>query len=172
MTSSSRNSSISISLCCGWTTRHRFPSPISIARRRPWGLTVSQLWWVPIHVFPDGTSSWWMQARPSLMNLSTTTGVITEGTYRWGKYTRIKALSAYCDKLPVINPNGDIPDFGYSTETAIRAGVIHGIELEIMGYIQQMQQKYPNLLVFLTGGDDFSFDTKLKVSSLQINFWY
>lgn len=84
------------------------------------------------------------------------------GNISLGKYTRIKALSAYCDKLPVINPNGDIPDFGYSTETAIRAGVIHGIELEIMGYIQQMQQKYPNLLVFLTGGDDFSFDTKLK----------
>ena len=59
------------------------------------------------------------------------------GNISLGKYTRIKALSAYCDKLPVINPNGDIPDFGYSTETAIRAGVIHGIELEIMGYIQQ-----------------------------------
>lgn len=84
------------------------------------------------------------------------------GNISLGKYTRIKALSAYCDKLPVINPDGDVPDFGYSTETAIRAGVIHGIELEITGYILQMQQKYPDLLVFLTGGDEFSFDTNLK----------
>lgn len=84
------------------------------------------------------------------------------GNISLGKYARIKALSAYCDKLPVINPNGDIPDFGYSTETAIRAGVIHGIEHEIMGYIIKMQQKYPDLLVFLTGGDEFSFDTNLK----------
>ncbi len=84
------------------------------------------------------------------------------GNISLGKYTRIKALSAYCDKLPVINPDGDIPEFGYSTETAIRAGVIHGIELEITGYILQMQKKYPDLLVFLTGGDEFSFDTNLK----------
>ena len=84
------------------------------------------------------------------------------GNISLGKYTRIKALSAYCDKLPVINPDGDVPEFGYSTETAIRAGVIHGMELEITGYILRMQQKYPDLLVFLTGGDDFSFDTKLK----------
>lgn len=79
-----------------------------------------------------------------------------------GKYTRIKALSMFCDKLPIINPDGDIPEFGYSTETAIRAGVIHGIELEITGYIMQMQKKYPDLLVFLTGGDEFSFDTSVK----------
>lgn len=84
------------------------------------------------------------------------------GNISLGKYTRFKALSAYCDKLPIINPDGDTPEFGYSTETAIRSGVIHGMELEIAGYIQQMQKKYPDLLVFLTGGDEFSFDTNLK----------
>ena len=30
------------------------------------------------------------------------------------------------------------------------------------GYIEAMKHKYPELLVFLTGGDDFSFDTNLK----------
>lgn len=84
------------------------------------------------------------------------------GNISVGKNTRIKALSMFCDKLPIINPNGDVPDFGYSTETAIRAGVMHGIELEITGYIQQMRKKHPDLLVFLTGGDEFSFDSSLK----------
>ncbi len=79
-----------------------------------------------------------------------------------GKYTRLKALSMFCDKLPIINPDGDVPEFGYSTETAIRSGVIHGIKLEICGYIRQMKEKYPDLLVFLTGGDEFSFATNLK----------
>ena len=55
-----------------------------------------------------------------------------------------------------------LPEFGYSTETAIRAGVIKGMEFEISGYITLMQKKYPDLLVFLTGGDKFSFDTNLK----------
>ena len=90
-----------------------------------------------------------------------------EGKY-WGGnispgiYTRFKALNACCDKLPLIDKGGDIPDFGYSTETAIRAGVVKGMEFEIAGYIRLMQKKHPDLLVFLTGGDNFSFDTSLK----------
>ena len=90
-----------------------------------------------------------------------------EGNY-WGGnispgiYTRFKALNACCDKLPLIEKGGDLPNFGYSTETAIRAGVIKGMEFEITGYITLMKKKYPDLLVFLTGGDKFSFDTNLK----------
>ncbi len=91
----------------------------------------------------------------------------SEGNYRGGNispgiYTRFKALNACCDKLPLIDRSGETPVFGYDTETAIRTGVIKGMEFEIEGYITLMQKKYPNLLVFLTGGDKFSFDTNLK----------
>lgn len=79
-----------------------------------------------------------------------------------GMYTRFKALNICCDKLPLIHKTGEKPEFGYNTETAIRAGVIRGIEFEINGYIAMMQKKYSDLLVFLTGGEDFSFDTNLK----------
>ena len=79
-----------------------------------------------------------------------------------GIYTRFKTLNACCDKLPLIERNGDTPDYGYDTETAIRSGVIKGMEFEICGYIHQMREKYPDLLVFLTGGDNFSFDSNLK----------
>ena len=51
---------------------------------------------------------------------------------------------------------------GSDTDTAMRDGVLEGMEYEISGYITAMRQKYPELLVFLTGGDDFSFDTNLK----------
>ena len=90
-----------------------------------------------------------------------------EGRY-WGGnispgiYTRFKALNACCDKLPLIEKSGDMPDLGYNTETAIRSGVIKGMEFEINGYITMMQKKFPDLLVFLTGGDRFSFDSNLK----------
>ncbi len=90
-----------------------------------------------------------------------------EGRY-WGGnispgiYTRFKALNACCDKLPLIEKNGDIPEFGYDTATAIRAGVIKGLEFEITSYITLMKKKRPGLLVFLTGGDNFSFDASLK----------
>ena len=90
-----------------------------------------------------------------------------EGRYHGGNispgmYTRFKALNICCDKLPLKHKSGEKPEFGYDTETAIRAGVIRGIEFEINGYIAMMQKKYSDLLVFLTGGEDFSFDTNLK----------
>ena len=75
---------------------------------------------------------------------------------------RLNALHAFTDKLPQISLEGDIPPFGYTTETAIRAGVYRGLQLEIEGYITRLREKYPRLLVFLTGGDCFSFDTPIK----------
>ena len=88
---------------------------------------------------------------------STQKDVIGEETFHRVYILRFKALSACCDKLPLIEKGGDLPEFGYSTETAIRAGVIKGMEFEISGYITLTQKKYPDLLVFLTGGDKFSF---------------
>lgn len=79
-----------------------------------------------------------------------------------GKAMRLKALHSYTAKLPLIEAEGDTPELGYNTETAIRSGVIKGMEFEINGYITHLQKKYPGLLVFLTGGDEFSFDTNLK----------
>lgn len=79
-----------------------------------------------------------------------------------GLNMRLKALHQFTGRLPLVQPQGRMEDMGKNTETAIRAGVIKGIEYEISGYITALKHKYPELLVFLTGGDDFSFDTKLK----------
>ena len=45
-----------------------------------------------------------------------------------------------------------MPDTGYSTDTAIRSGVLRGIEYEIEGYISDFLLKYPGLFIYLTGG--------------------
>ena len=79
-----------------------------------------------------------------------------------GVEMRFKALHTFTDKLPHVAASGETPAYGNSTETAIRAGVIRGIEHEIRGYIEQLKKNYPSLLVFLTGGNEFSFDTNLK----------
>ena len=79
-----------------------------------------------------------------------------------GKRMRFNALHTFTDKLPEICPEGETPAYGQTTETAIRSGVIHGIEFEIKGYISHLMKNYPELLVFLTGGDEFSFETNLK----------
>ncbi|WP_281643653.1 type III pantothenate kinase [Bacteroides zoogleoformans] len=79
-----------------------------------------------------------------------------------GMQMRFKALHRFTARLPLVSAEGPLPSMGKDTDTAIRAGVLKGIEYEIVGYIRAMKHKYPELLVFLTGGDDFSFDTNLK----------
>ena len=91
----------------------------------------------------------------------------SQGQYHGGNISpglqmRFKALHQFTGRLPLVTPQGRSLNLGKDTETAIRAGVKKGIEYEISGYITTMKHKYPELLVFLTGGDDFSFDTNVK----------
>lgn len=79
-----------------------------------------------------------------------------------GIQMRFKALNNFTGKLPLVSAQGKLLHIGKDTETAIRAGVLKGVEFEIQGYIESLKHKYPELLVFLTGGDEISFDTKLK----------
>ncbi|MEY8707967.1 type III pantothenate kinase [Bacteroides faecichinchillae] len=79
-----------------------------------------------------------------------------------GMQMRFKALYQFTGRLPLVDSNGRKLPMGKDTETAMRAGVLKGIEYEISGYIESMKHKYPELLVFLTGGDEFSFETNVK----------
>lgn len=79
-----------------------------------------------------------------------------------GLQMRFKALHQFTGRLPMVALEGRVLPMGKDTDTAIRAGVLKGIEYEISGYVTAMKHKYPELLFFLTGGDDFSFDTNLK----------
>lgn len=82
---------------------------------------------------------------------------------------RFKSLNAYTKRLPLLDKNGDLPDIGYDTNTAIRSGVINGVLYEIDSYIFRYKQQYPDLFVFLTGGDSFYFEGKLKNSIFADN---
>ncbi len=82
-----------------------------------------------------------------------------------GMTIRFKALNKYTKKLPLLDEQGDVPGLGYDTETAIRSGVVRGIIKEMDAYIDEYKTLYPDLLVFLTGGHSFYFETKLKNST-------
>ncbi|MDR3062042.1 MAG: type III pantothenate kinase [Dysgonamonadaceae bacterium] len=91
-------------------------------------------------------------------------GIYTGGNISPGMTIRFKALNNYTKRLPMLDEDGDIPEIGYNTETAIRAGVVNGILKEMNAYIDEFGTKYPDLLIFLTGGHSFYFETKLKKS--------
>ncbi len=91
-------------------------------------------------------------------------GIYSGGNISPGMTIRFKALNNYTRHLPLLDENGDIPELGSNTETAIRSGVVNGILKEMNAYIDEIKVKYPDLLVFLTGGHSFYFETKLKKS--------
>ena len=81
-----------------------------------------------------------------------------EDHYRGGNISpglqlRLQAMHEHTALLPLIDREGDAPQLGYDTETALRGGVVWGLTHEIEGYIAYFTEKYPRISVFLTGGD-------------------
>ena len=73
-----------------------------------------------------------------------------------GLHARLRAIDEYFPRLPLVEADGDLPELGYDTETAIRSGVIQGMRHEIEGYVRFFQQRHPDFHVFITGGDTFN----------------
>lgn len=79
-----------------------------------------------------------------------------------GLTLRAKALYEFTKNLPLVEVTDEVDFLGNDTHSAIQAGVLYGIVLEIDGYIERLMLKYPKLSVFLTGGSSFYFENKLK----------
>ena len=99
---------------------------------------------------------------PTTLGRDRIAGVFIGGNIAPGIRMRLKALNHFTGKLPLIEKVGDFSLMGTDTETAIRAGVIQGVLFEMEGYIRELKAIYPDLLVFLTGGDAFLLAERLK----------
>lgn len=65
---------------------------------------------------------------------------------------RLMAMHEHTARLPLVKAEGDLPELGHDTETALRAGAQLGLQLEMEGYIRRMARRESGLTVFLTGG--------------------
>ena len=79
-----------------------------------------------------------------------------------GVNMRLRAMNSFTNKLPLLEAKEEEKLLGDDTASAMMAGVLRGIEFEIEGYIIEILKKNPNLSVFLTGGDVFFFEKRLK----------
>jgi type III pantothenate kinase len=70
-----------------------------------------------------------------------------------GMVMRMKALNSFTAKLPIVDPEWNVPLVGYDTKTNIQSGVVLGLAMEIDGFIEAYQRKYGAFNVLLTGGD-------------------
>lgn len=103
-------------------------------------------------------------------DIITSAGEYIGGNISVGIDMRFKALNKFTSKLPLISSEGEKTPIGTNTETAIRCGVIDGVKHEIEGFINHFTIKYPQLLVFLTGGNELDFEERIKKRIFADNF--
>lgn len=92
--------------------------------------------------------------------------VSADGHYMGGNISpglgiRLRALHDQTSLLPLVTAEGETPLPGRNTATAIRSGIITGLEFEISGYIRHFIGTHPDGRVFLTGGNGHRFAQKL-----------
>jgi type III pantothenate kinase len=79
-----------------------------------------------------------------------------------GMEMRLKSLSHFTAKLPLVEADSNVPLIGYDTKTNMLSGVVLGIVYEIDGFINEYAKKFDNFNVLLTGGDIVHLASHLK----------
>jgi type III pantothenate kinase len=84
------------------------------------------------------------------------------GSISPGLNMRAKSLETFTAKLPLIPVNSTSNLIGKNTKESIESGVFNGWQAEITQMIRLYQTNYPDLDVYLTGGDARYFDFEQK----------
>ena len=93
--------------------------------------------------------------------------VITrEGAYLGGAISpgvqlRLNAMHEHTALLPQIEAEQEAVLLGYNTRTHMLSAAVNGTRFEIEGYIRQLLGMYPDLHVFITGGNTFQFSEEI-----------
>ena len=97
-------------------------------------------------------------------------GYYLGGNIAPGLQMRLDAMHEHTSLLPIVSSQGETPEVGYDTDTAMRSGAALGLQYEIEGYIRHWRTCYPTLQVFLTGGDHSKFSEDIRPILHQDNY--
>jgi type III pantothenate kinase len=86
------------------------------------------------------------------------------GSISPGVNMRHKAMAHFTARLPEVPFNFQVPFIGIDTESCLQSGVYHGTLQELNGIIYDYKVLYPDIQVFMTGGDAPYFEKHLKHS--------
>lgn len=87
-----------------------------------------------------------------------TIDLVADNTFLGGNISpglrlRFRSLNAFTSRLPLVGPEGELPEFGSDTVTAIRSGVMRGLAGELVAAYMTAQSRFGNIKMVLTGGD-------------------
>jgi type III pantothenate kinase len=94
--------------------------------------------------------------------------VDAQGVYRGGAISpglkmRAKAMHAFTASLPEIDPSPQLRTLlGTSTDSCLNIGVWSGLNFELEGFIAAYRVNFPEISIYLCGGDAESFDSLAK----------
>jgi len=78
-----------------------------------------------------------------------------------GYRMRLQAMHTFTRRLPMPNPENDIPLLGFDTETALLSGAFHGMAGELLARISAFEAREQDLTIILSGGDAGLFEKTL-----------
>jgi type III pantothenate kinase len=84
------------------------------------------------------------------------------GSISPGMQMRFRAMHEYTAKLPLVQPDWNVPLIGYDTATNMQSGVVLGMAAEMDGIIDAYKARFSNFNAVLTGGDIPFFEPHLK----------
>lgn len=79
-----------------------------------------------------------------------------------GVQMRLKAMNVFTAGLPLVKPDYTSSFPGKSTEHSLQIGVCQSIGFEMVGYIQQINQKYSNVKIADCSNIPFHFGKKIE----------
>lgn len=89
-------------------------------------------------------------------------GVLAGGVISPGVQLRLNAMHEHTALLPLIDAENEAVLMGYDTRTAMLSSAVNGTRFEVEGYIRHLLLRYPDLHVFITGGNTFEFSPDMK----------
>lgn len=88
-------------------------------------------------------------------------GRILGGAISPGVQLRLNAMHEHTALLPQIEATPEAPLLGNDTRSAMLSAAVNGTRYEIEGYIRHLRQTFPDLHVFITGGNTFQFSDEI-----------
>lgn len=89
-------------------------------------------------------------------------GTLTGGVISPGVQTRLNAMHHFTALLPQYQADTEAPVMGTDTRSAMMSSAVNGVRYEVEGYIRDLLRSYPDLRVFLTGGNEVSLPEDLR----------